>query len=230
MKDFEEKKETMKLDLAQNRDKELKLVISKLSDEKVSYKKKIEKECEIKLKMQKEKHDLEISEYEKLIENLKEKIDKSTNARKNLDDNFQTLGKRIQDQELVILKLEGEKMQLKDVITTLEVKIENYKEGQGEVIEEVRKEEKRKQMQIAGELETTKEQIVLLKEKYEEKLGQIAQKESEEFEAIETRVKATIMKKDEKIREIQEELQLSKIKISKLEELLEKQRKHLMQL
>ena len=229
IKEFDDKKELLKLDLVQNRDKELKLVISKLSEEKVSHKKKIEKECEIKLKLQKDKHDLEISEYEKLINNLKEKIEKSTMARKNLDDNFQTLGKRIQDQELLILKLEGEKLQLKDNITTLEIKIENYKDGQGEAIEEVRKNEKRKQMQLQNEIDVTKEQIILLKEKYEEKLAQIAQKESDEFEAIEARVKSTIMKKDEKIREVQEELHLARIKINKLEDLLEKQRKTLTQ-
>lgn len=226
-KDFEEKKESVKADLVQNRDKELKLVISKLSEEKVSYKKKLEKECEIKLKMQKENHDIEVSDYEKLIENLKEKIEKTNSARKNLDENFQMLGKRIQEQEMVVLRLEGEKLHLKDVITSLEIKIENYKEGQGEVIEEVRKEEKRKQMQVQSELEITKEQINLLKEKYEEKLSQITQKEAEEFEAIETRVKSTIMKKDEKIREVQEELHLARLKTSKLEELLEKQRKTL---
>ena len=229
-KEFEDKKESIRNELVLNRDKELKTVISKLSEEKVSYKKKLEKENESKLKIQKEKHDLEIAEYEKLIQNLKEKIEKSTNARKNLDDNFQTLGKRIQDQELQILKLEGEKMQLQDHITNLQVKIENYKEGQGEIIEEVRKEEKRKQNELKNEIEITKEQIGLLKEKYEEKLASITLKESEEFEAIEARVKATIMKKDEKIREIQQELQLARMKNLKLEELLEKQRKNLMQL
>jgi hypothetical protein len=230
VKDFEDKKDNMRNELIQTRDKELKNVISKLSEEKVSYKKKLEKECELKIKCVQEKHASEISDYEKFIENLKEKIEKSTTARKNLDDNFQTLGKRIQDQEALISKLESDKIQLKDVITGLEVRLENYKEGQSEVVDEIKKEEKRKQMLLQEEIDVSKEQIKLLKEKYEEKIAQITLKETEEFEAIEARVKATIMRKDDKIREIQEELQLSKMKISKLEELLEKQRKNLIQL
>lgn len=228
-KEFEDKKEQMKAELVQNRDKELKIVISKLSEEKLKHKKKLEKDSESKLKLLQEKHNSEIAEYEKIIENLKDKIEKSTNVRRNLDDNFQTLCKKIQDQEQQIQKLENEKQLLKDTISNLQFKIDNYKEDQSDAIEEARKQESYKQSTLQQELDITKEQINLLKDKYEEKLAQFAQKEAEEFEAIEARVKATIMRKDEKIREIQEELQLSKLKVFKLEELLEKQRRNLMQ-
>ena len=229
-KELDEKKELIKADLTSNRDKELKVIISKLSEEKVSYKKKIDKETESKIKILTDKHQEELQEYEKIIENLKEKVEKSTNVRKNLNDNFQTLGKRIQDQELQISKLESDKLALKEKILSLELKIDSYKEGQSEIVEEARKEEMKKTLIVKQELEITKEQIELIKEKYEEKLSQIASKEAEEFEAIEARVKATIMRKDEKIREIMEELQISRLKISKLEELLEKQRRSLMQI
>lgn len=229
-KEIEEKKEAIKTDLIQNRDKELKSIIAKLSEEKVVYKKKLDKEVEGKLKILQDKHDAELMDYEKLVESFKEKIDKTTSARKNLNENFQTLGKKIQDQELLISKLESEKLALKEQIIELQVKIEGYKEGQGDQIEEVRKDERKKAALIQQELDITKEQIELMKEKYEEKLSQIAQKEAEEFEAIESRVKTTITKKDEKIREIMQELQISRLKITKLEELLEKQRRNLMQI
>ncbi|OMJ72030.1 hypothetical protein SteCoe_29612 [Stentor coeruleus] len=215
-KEFDDKKEQMKIELVQNRDKELKIVISKLSEEKIKHKKKLEKDSESKLKLLQEKHNTEISEYEKIIENLKDKIDKSTNVRRNLDDNFQTLLKKIQDQEQQIQKLENDNQRLKDTISNLQFKIDNFKEDQSEAIEEARKEESRKQSTLQQELDITKEQINLLKDKYEEKLAQFAQKEAEEFEAIEARVKTTIMRKDEKIREIQEELQLSKLKVLNL--------------
>jgi 5-azacytidine-induced protein 1 len=229
-KELDEKKEMIRNDLALNRDKEIKLIISKLSEEKVTYKKKVDKETEAKLKVLTEKHQLQIDEYEKIVENLKEKVEKSNSVRKNQTENFQTLAKKIQDQELLISKLEGEKLHLKEEILNLELKIDSYKDGQGELIEEVRREERKKSLILQQEIEITKEQMELIKEKYEEKLSQIAQKEGEEFEAIEARVKATITRKDEKIREVMQELQISKLKITKLEELLEKQRKSLMQI
>jgi chromosome segregation ATPase len=228
-KEFEDKKEQMKIESVQNRDKELKIVIAKLSEEKLKHKKKLEKDSESKLKLLQEKHNSEIAEYEKIIENLKDKIEKSTNVRRNLDDNFQTLCKKIQDQEQQIQKLENDKQLLKDTISNLQFKLDNYKEDQSDAIEEARKQESYKQSTLQQELDITKEQINLLKDKYEEKLAQFTQREAEEFEAIEARVKTTIMRKDEKIREIQEELQLSKLKVFKLEELLEKQRRNLMQ-
>ncbi|CAG9317898.1 CEP131_1 [Blepharisma stoltei] len=226
-KDLDTQKNDLKNELIRQRDRELKEIVEKLGEEQVAYKKRIDKESESKIRTMREKFESEFNQYQELVNNLKSKIDESSQAKRNLDENFDLLNRKIQDQELMILKQKGQKKQLKEHIENLEARIQKFKAGESEYAEEVRIQERRQQKKLQEELEYAKMEINRLKAVHEEKIEEMTQREAEELEEIEQRVKQTISRKDEKIRELQEDLKFMQIKAQKLEELLEKQRRDL---
>lgn len=141
------------------------------------------------------------------IQALELDLIKATNT-KEISENLSVLSRRVQEQELIILGLNSEKNQLEEQKNSLSLQLQKF--SQPKHIEKSLKD-------TTEENSRLKDQLKILSEHYECKIHEITQKEASEFEAIESRIRKTINKKDEKIREYYEQLKLYQIKTETLE-------------
>lgn len=206
------------------RDRDLKRIIEKLSEEAVAGKKETEKQTQSQLRVLETRHSTQLAECERLIAHLKTQIKSNSLTNRDLDESHQELARQLQHCEHTIIKQQAEITQLTQSLARKESLVPP------EDLESLRRQERQKQEKLIEETQQYKRQLLVQQEKYEDRLTDMVRHNNEEFAAIEQRVKAAITRKDNKINELQEELQVTQLKARKLEELLEKQRREYMKL
>ncbi|CAG9331127.1 unnamed protein product [Blepharisma stoltei] len=197
---FQESSKSQDLSIKEKKKiEEYEIAIEKLSNEL--------KDLQAQLKLEKDAKEKIVEDRNLKILELEMKINRQGGYKDSIE--FVNITKRAKEQEVEINKLNYEKSKFEENNKNLMIEIENIKRS----LEELKSNESNKNKTIIDENNMLKEQIKILKEYYEARIAEITQKEAEEFEVIEERVWATINKKDEKIRELQEQLKILSSKL-----------------
>ena len=215
----------MKKELMIDRDKQLNIIIQKLSEESMTERKKNYKECE---KKSNEKNILlieENSELKKKCMEMSNKLEAETKNRINLEQNIELLNKKLKEknfnfdlQEKKLFEMEKNYNDVNDKLYGLS--------------NEFKKEKTNLELEMKTALERGDAEIILLKNKleserkaFQEEKKDIINMHKNEIENLEKKIKLSFAKKDEIIMKLQLDNQTKQITIEKYEEMLNRKRK-----
>ena len=217
----------MKKELMIDRDKQLNIIIQKLSEESMTERKKNYKECE---KKSNEKNILlieENSELKKKCMEMSNKLEAETKNRINLEQNIELLNKKLKEknfnfdlQEKKLFEMEKNYNDVNDKLYGLS--------------NEFKKEKTNLELEMKTALERGDAEIILLKNKleserkaFQEEKKDIINMHKNEIENLEKKIKLSFAKKDEIIMKLQLDNQTKQITIEKYEEMLNRKRKEI---
>ena len=217
----------MKKELMIDRDKQLNIIIQKLSEESMTERKKNYKECE---KKSNEKNILlieENSELKKKCMEMSNKLEAETKNRINLEQNIELLNKKLKEknfnfdlQEKKLFEMEKNYNDVNDKLYGLS--------------NEFKKEKTNLELEMKTALERGDAEIILLKNKleserkaFQEEKKDIINMHKSEIENLEKKIKLSFAKKDEIIMKLQLDNQTKQITIEKYEEMLNRKRKEI---
>ena len=221
------KYQDMKKELMIDRDKQLNIIIQKLSEESMTERKKNYKECE---KKSNEKNILlieENSELKKKCMEMSNKLEAETKNRINLEQNIELLNKKLKEknfnfdlQEKKLFEMEKNYNDVNDKLYGLS--------------NEFKKEKTNLELEMKTALERGDAEIILLKNKleserkaFQEEKKDIINMHKNEIENLEKKIKLSFAKKDEIIMKLQLDNQTKQITIEKYEEMLNRKRKEI---
>ncbi len=227
-KDYEHKFKETKHDLIKDRDKQLQLVIDKLGEETLAEKKKMLMECEAKADIINKQLRQENEIMIKKIQDLSDKLSAETKVRIMLDNNLDTLSRKIQEKETLLTKKEAHVLEINSKYNEISDKYTSIAREFSKEKIEVEHDFKSKIQKMESEIKLAVEKNETLKIQYNNKLTESQKEYEEEISKIEGKIKNTLSKKDDVIKKLQEDSQVKELTIKKLEELLEKQRKELL--
>ena len=225
--ELDKKFQEMKKELLIDRDKQLNIIIQKLSEESMAERKKNFKECE---KKSNEKNILlieENSDLKKKCLEMTNKLEAETKNRINLQQNIELLNQKLK-QKNFNFDLQEKKL--------FEIE-KNYNEVNDKLYgltNDFRKEKNNLELEIKTALERGDAEIILLKNKlenerkaFEEEKKDIINMHKNEIENLEKKIKASFARKDEIILKLQQENQTKQVTIEKYEEMLNRKRKEI---
>ena len=225
--ELDKKYQDMKKELMIDRDKQLNIIIQKLSEESMTERKKNYKECE---KKSNEKNILlieENSELKKKCMEMSNKLEAETKNRINLEQNIELLNKKLKEknfnfdlQEKKLFEMEKNYNDVNDKLYGLS--------------NEFKKEKTNLELEMKTALERGDAEIILLKNKleserkaFQEEKKDIINMHKNEIENLEKKIKLSFAKKDEIIMKLQLDNQTKQITIEKYEEMLNRKRKEI---
>ena len=225
--ELDKKYQDMKKELMIDRDKQLNIIIQKLSEERMTERKKNYKECE---KKSNEKNILlieENSELKKKCMEMSNKLEAETKNRINLEQNIELLNKKLKEknfnfdlQEKKLFEMEKNYNDVNDKLYGLS--------------NEFKKEKTNLELEMKTALERGDAEIILLKNKleserkaFQEEKKDIINMHKSEIENLEKKIKLSFAKKDEIIMKLQLDNQTKQITIEKYEEMLNRKRKEI---
>ena len=225
--ELDKKYQDMKKELMIDRDKQLNIIIQKLSEESMTERKKNYKECE---KKSNEKNILlieENSELKKKCMEMSNKLEAETKNRINLEQNIELLNKKLKEknfnfdlQEKKLFEMEKNYNDVNDKLYGLS--------------NEFKKEKTNLELEMKTALERGDAEIILLKNKleserkaFQEEKKDIINMHKNEIENLEKKIKASFARKDEIILKLQQENQTKQVTIEKYEEMLNRKRKEI---
>lgn len=222
---LEAKYKEMKLEFMKDRDKQINIVIEKLGEETMAERKKNQIECE---KKSNEKNLALIEEnclIKKQLNDLTLKLQAETKNRANLEENLDSMTKRLNDKENDLNKKEK---QLNEITSNYS----NVSEKLGGLTREFNKERMNLEIEMKSELQKGEAELLLLNNKlqtaqklYENQKMEIEAIHRKEVDEIGYKIEKSLKNRDEIIKKLQDEIQFKEITIQKYEEMLNQQRK-----
>ena len=225
--ELDKKYQQMKKDLIIDRDKQLNIIIQKLSEESLVERKKNYKECE---KKSNEKNILlieENSDLKKKCMEMTNKLEAETKNRINLEQNIDILNKKLKEKNFNFDLQEKKLFQME----------QNYNEVNDKLYgltNDFKKEKTNLELEMKSALERGDAEIILLKNKlenerkaFQEEKKEIINIHKNEIESLEKKIKSSFMRKDEIIMKLQLENQTKQVTIEKYEEMLNRKRKEI---
>jgi len=225
--DLKEKTAAIKAEQVAERDAELKKVIERLCAEQIELKRKFEAETAAQVKAGNDSHQAEMQELYERLSTMKGKLDKAVSIAIQWEEKAKELEHQVEDMNNY---LEEKDQTINELQSKAELHEKAIDEHQAKVNQAVKKAEERLEgtiSKLVAELKESRLEISNLETQHLQELETLSQREAEGYEAIERRVRQTIAKKDEKIRELTEKLKIATVKAQKLEDLLESQRREL---
>ena len=221
------KYQEMKKNLILDRDKQLNIIIQKLSEESLNERKKNYKECE---KKSNEKNILLIEENNDLKKKCMEmtnKLEAETKNRINLEQNIDILNKKLKEKDFNYDLQEKKLFEIE----------KNYNEVNDKLYglsNDFKKEKTNLELEMKSALERGDAEIIILKNKleserktFQEEKKEIINMHKNEIENLEKKIKSSFTRKDEIIMKLQLENQTKQITIEKYEEMLNRKRKEI---
>ena len=225
--ELDNKYQEMKKNLMLDRDKQLNIIIQKLSEESLNERKKNYKECE---KKSNEKNILLIEENNDLKKKCMEmtnKLEAETKNRINLEQNIDILNKKLKEKDFNFDLQEKKLFEME----------KNYNEVNDKLYglsNDFKKEKTNLELEMKSALEKGDAEIILLKNKleserksFQEEKKEIINMHKNEIENLEKKIKSSFTRKDEIIKKLQLENQTKQITIEKYEEMLNRKRKEI---
>eukprot|EP01022_Parablepharisma_sp_SALTPOND_P003740 TRINITY_DN1153_c0_g1_i2.p3 TRINITY_DN1153_c0_g1~~TRINITY_DN1153_c0_g1_i2.p3 ORF type:complete len:792 (-),score=148.05 TRINITY_DN1153_c0_g1_i2:24109-26484(-) len=218
---IEEAKAEMRKVMEEKRREEIEMVINKLSEETQGYKKQVATQHEAALKRLSQEKDKEIYKLKKDIEIWEQKYETIKKDKEMLDENLVVLINKLEANskgETGLIK-ENEKLQkqLEESNADNKNKIRELEEKYKEII-----------FELEEDVKTQNENLLMIQQEREKEMNSVKEKNAQEMEEIETHVKKALIKKDEAIGLLREEVAGLKGQVAKYQELLQKQRKELL--
>ena len=225
--ELEKKYQEMKKDLLKDRDKQLNIIIQKLSEESLNERKKNYIECE---KKSNEKNILLIEEnndLKKKFVELTNKLEAETKNRINMEQNIEILNKKLNQKNIDYDIQEKQMFNLKNNYNDINDKLYG-------LTNDFKKEKINLELEMKSALQKGDAEIILLKNKldnerkmYKEEKQEIINNHKIEIENLEKKIKLSFARKDEIIMKLQQENQTKQITIEKYEEMLNRKRKEI---
>ena len=225
--ELEKKYQEMKKDLLKDRDKQLNIIIQKLSEESLNERKKNYIECE---KKSNEKNILLIEEnndLKKKFVELTNKLEAETKNRINMEQNIEILNKKLNQKNIDYDIQEKQMFNLKNNYNDINDKLYG-------LTNDFKKEKINLELEMKSALQKGDAEIILLKNKldnerkmYKEEKQEIINNHKIEIENLEKQIKLSFARKDEIIMKLQQENQTKQITIEKYEEMLNRKRKEI---
>ena len=225
--ELEKKYQELKKDLLKDRDKQLNIIIQKLSEESLNERKKNYKECE---KKSNEKNILLIEEnndLKKKFMELTNKLEAETKNRINMEQNIEILNKRLNQKNIDYDIQEKKMFDLKNNYNDVNDKLYG-------LTNDFKKEKTNLELEMKTALQKGDAEIVILKNKldserkmFKEEKQEIINSHKIEIENLEKKIKLSFARKDEIIMKLQQENQTKQITIEKYEEMLNRKRKEI---
>lgn len=227
-RELENKFKEMKNELNKDRDKQIQIVIEKLGDETINERRKIQSECEHKADSMNKALRAENEQMKLKIQELSDKLAAESKVRIMLDENLDTLSRKLQDKERDNTKKEKQLNELNSNYNNINDKYSNIIKDFNREKLDIELEYKSKFARVENELRMLNDKNESLKAAYDNKINEIQSKHKEEIVEIEEKIKKTFSRKEDLIKKLNDELQMKDITIGKYEELLAKQRKELL--
>ena len=225
--ELDKKYQDMKKELMIDRDKQLNIIIQKLSEESMTERKKNYKECE---KKSNEKNILlieENSELKKKCMEMSNKLEAETKNRINLEQNIELLNKKLKEKNFNFELQEKKLFEMEKNYNDVNDKLYGLSN-------EFKKEKTNLELEMKTALERGDAEIILLKNKleserkaFQEEKKDIINMHKNEIENLEKKIKLSFAKKDEIIMKLQLDNQTKQITIEKYEEMLNRKRKEI---
>ena len=225
--ELEKKYQEMKKELLKDRDKQLNIIIQKLSEESLNERKKNYIECE---KKSNEKNILLIEEnndLKKKFVELTNKLEAETKNRINMEQNIEILNKKLNQKNIDYDIQEKQMSNLKNNYNDINDKLYG-------LTNDFKKEKIHLELEMKSALQKGDAEIILLKNKldnerkiYKEEKQEIINNHKMEIENLEKKIKLSFARKDEIIMKLQQENQTKQITIEKYEEMLNRKRKEI---
>jgi 5-azacytidine-induced protein 1 len=226
-KEFKDKAEAVKADLVAGRDAELKKVIERLSAEQVELKKRHDSDVTSKLKAANDRHLDEVQDFLGKISTLKAQCNQAYAAAADWEAKARDLGQEVEDMNNYLSEKDQTINDLERHIEQLQLQVEGQDSYVKSAVKRTEDRHEAAQARLISELKATQGELSKVQTTHLHELEMLSQREAEGYAAIEHRVRQTVQKKDDKIRELTEKLKVAQVKAQKLEELLESQRREL---
>lgn len=228
MKELEEKQREFKMETIKNRDKEIELIAQKLSNETVSEKRKFKNEAEEKADIVNKQLKAEVEQLRFRVNELNDKLTSETKVRVLLDDNQDTLNRKLQECQREVTKKEKLLLETGASLSEISLKYNN-------VVKEFQKEQSKMENEYKAKMEKLKEDNKLFNDKLEtlqfqhvQEVTKINNQHENEIALIEQGIRNKKQKTDELLVRFKEEIQKKDYTIKKYEELLAQQRTDLL--
>jgi chromosome segregation ATPase len=226
-KELELDRQAMNNQLIAQRDKEINKIIQKLSQEHIQFQKSSEKSAEEKIRQTRESCNRRVEATEKENAELKSQINSLSQIKGSLNENMQIIMRRLSDSAVEIDDLKSIKAKQEAELNIFRTELQQANANHERNLQEAIEREREKQIPLRNEIHSLQSEIEIIKQHYESRLEEVTHKEAEAFEALEQRVRSTISKKDSKIKDLTDQLNSAIVKINKLEEILDMQRREL---
>lgn len=228
-KDLETAKKQIRSEMIRQRDSEIASIIQKLGNEQLDSKKLFDQQLEKQISALKSQQANELSQYQVMVTNLREKIENEAESKRVLMENLETLGRRMQEMEREMKGFASKETEYVRKIQELEMALKRADFDRETAISAAIEHQKIRTSKAENDLNELKSRLDFITMQHEKEIERLKQQEAEEMESLGEQVKAGMRKKEEMIRKLKEELQVSQVKVGKLEELLERQRVSLIQ-
>ena len=228
-KDLETAKKQIRSEMIRQRDSEIASIIQKLGNEQLDSKKLFDQQLEKQISALKSQQANELSQYQVMVTNLREKIESEAESKRVLMENLETLGRRMQEMEREMKGFASKETEYLRKIQELEMALKRADFDRETAISAAIEHQKIRTSKAENDLNELKSRLDFITMQHEKEIERLKQQEAEEMESLGEQVKAGMRKKEEMIRKLKEELQVSQVKVGKLEELLERQRVSLIQ-
>ena len=223
-KDLKMKEKEMKLEMVQQRDAAIRDVIGKLGDEQLEINKSLTQQHERKIADMKAQHSNEISQYQTIVDSLKQKVDTEITAKRALMESLDTLGRRIQELEGQNKGINTREEDLNRKLLDREAAIRRAETDKASAVSIAVEQQKQRTVAAEREIQDLKLQIEAVSRSHEREKERLEQEEAARMEELEAKIKVGVRKKDEIIRKLKEDLQMSQARTKALTEMLERQR------
>lgn len=225
--ELKERAGASKAELIAERDAELKKVIDRLCIEQIELKKKTEADIASQVKAVTDAHQTEIKSFLGKLSSMKAQLEKAQLVAVQWEAKADELEQEIEDLNNYL----GEKDQMiNELQSRTELLEKQSDEHDTRIVQAMKKAEEKHEatkVKLANELTAARLELAQLEESHLHELEMLSQREAEGYATIERRVRQTINKKDDKIRELTDLSKGAQAKVQKLEELLEMQRREL---
>jgi len=228
LKEFEEKYREYKMETIKNRDKEIEIIAQKLSNETINEKRKYKNEAEDKADIINKQLKTEVEQLRHKVSELSDKLNGETKVRVLLDDNQETLNRKLQECQREVTKKEKLLLETGANLSEISMKYNNVvKEFQKEQ-NKMESEYKSKMKKIEEDNRVFNDKLENMKYQYENKITEINKKHESDIELIEQKIQSKKLKTDELHIRFNEEIQKKNYTIKKYEDLLAQQRTDLL--
>jgi 5-azacytidine-induced protein 1 len=228
-KDLETAKKQIRAEMVRQRDSEIASIIQKLGSEHLDTKKLLEQQLDKQISALKSQQSNELSQYQVMVDSLRQKVESEASGKRVLLENLETLGRRLQDMETQAKGSDNREADLLRKLQDKEAALKRAELDKEAAVAMAIDQQRIRTSKAEMELNEVKSRLEVLSAHHEREIEQIKQQEAEEMETLGEQVKAGMRKKDEAIRKLKEDLQVSQVKVGKLEEMLERQRASMLQ-
>ena len=225
--EFDEKLKKMRSQLERERDEQIEVIISKLGEENVDADFEVKKRYEKRIDEMKEFHEEEFKKLKREIYVLESQIKEHEAANEAVGGNLQVLSKKLVDVQTKLELKERESNVLKTALDSTKGQFEKMLDDQRSDDLNWRRKLEEERIDRNAEIEKVQSEVRSLKRKYDREIETLEEKHANTLEIVEQKVKKAIVKKDNEIDRLKDELQVKISACEKYEQLLEKQRRDL---